>query len=354
MIVSLTCCLSDNSRPAVRFDSEGLKREPVSSSSLERTKVIPYIRHQRIEQGVNYVYCPAFQLAWNMLCENIIHEEVEIEPETELAGFLNKRYFTKEQLSEGSFVALAGYASEGIVETINNELKKKFTNPPVFRYETKDPREIITYSYMFKELSFAVPFEGEHDLTFDPENVGVTVEAFGFMDTSGSRDMKSQAILEYRGNRGEEFILSIRTENHNDELILAVVAPAGTIEETYDEIMQLRANDRHRELMGDVVLLIPKIMINVEHRYDELKYKHVLNFGDGSYFFAENVQTIVFVLNERGAIVESQSALIMAMAGPEAYIFNESFMLIMKEKDKTLPYLVLWIANEELLMKKEG
>ena len=99
---------------------------------------------------------------------------------------------------------------------------------------------------------------------------------------------------------------------------------------------------------------IPKINFNITHAYSELINKHFKNKGYVEYFIRKAQQDILFKMDEKGAILISE-ARILAGKGvsiPKHLIFDEPFLIYLKEKDRKYPYFAMWADNPELMIKK--
>ncbi|HLV50459.1 MAG TPA: hypothetical protein VKY44_00725, partial [Flavobacterium sp.] len=99
---------------------------------------------------------------------------------------------------------------------------------------------------------------------------------------------------------------------------------------------------------------IPMIEFNLKKKYNELI---------GNQFQAKNVmyeivdvnQQNAFVLNEKGAEVESMATMDAAASAeeiePKNLIFNKPFVVFLKRKNSDFPYFAVYISNPELLKK---
>jgi hypothetical protein len=63
---------------------------------------------------------------------------------------------------------------------------------------------------------------------------------------------------------------------------------------------------------------------------------------------AEARQTVRFSLDEGGADLESH-AIIATLGMPSSVVVDRPFLIALVEKGEAAPYLLLWIANDELL-----
>jgi hypothetical protein len=107
--------------------------EPVSmtmldDSKMEKTIMSPYMERQIIN-GTNLLYCSTFQLCWNEM-KNFMNGKIDLSGNPDMVTFLNKSLSTKNDISEKSYVAVAGFKKDNIEDTINTQLKSKFDNAP--------------------------------------------------------------------------------------------------------------------------------------------------------------------------------------------------------------------------------
>ena len=72
------------------------------------------------------------------------------------------------------------------------------------------------------------------------------------------------------------------------------------------------------------------------------------NFTD--YFIAQAIQNTKFQLNQKGAILESEAEIHLKKNGGEKryLVFSQPFLLMLREKGRTHPYLAVWFNNPEL------
>ena len=89
--------------------------------------------------------------------------------------------------------------------------------------------------------------------------------------------------------------------------------------------------------------------------YDELCNKKI----KGTNFEIQGaIQTVKFNLDNKGGSLKSEAALIMRMnlvpvEEIRNFDFSKPFVLILKEKDKEIPYFIADIKNDALLKKAE-
>ena len=108
-----------------------------------------------ILKGTNVLWCGTFQLAWNA-ARSLINDDLRFEHALSLVDVLNKHSFSKSDLDEASYVAMAGFVRDGIHERIGLALKHKFGGLATPRFIpskslTLRPQDIIAYAYLFKK-----------------------------------------------------------------------------------------------------------------------------------------------------------------------------------------------------------
>ena len=214
------------------FDTQNLLQ--VDAADLKTTDVSPHLEAP-IKGEANVVWCGTFQLSWNELC-SLLGEDLHFAgQEPEMVAILNKKAFLKDDLDDASYVALADFVRNDVHGRISRELLRKFGGRASPRFlpspaDTPRPQDIVAYSYLFKNLEFAVPFERiDEPLAFGKNRV----RCFGIGDVfnPGQTAMYGQVqVLDYQNP--DDFIVELRTKSERDRLILANVRPGKTLLET--------------------------------------------------------------------------------------------------------------------------
>jgi hypothetical protein len=325
-----------------------------SAEQLKATIVTAHLE-QPLEPGKNVLWCSTFQLAWNEICA-LIGEDVHLKTEPPLVAYLNKKAATKDDIDEDSYVALAGWVSEGILGKIQDALAGKFPNRPVpmpdIPQETR-PQDIIAYAYLSKNLEFPVPF-GRIDapISFNGQKVG----AFGIDKSQvASGSMFAQvSIIDYKTE--SDFIIELKTKSDRDRVFLAKITPDAALESTISAVnLRIHQATPSKMWWGDV-LKIPRFNFDITREYSELY---------GSYISSQNpkvapdslilraIQDIRFKLNEKGVRLESHSEIVFGCSAPlvtqHRMVFDRPFLLLLQKKDARVPYFALWVENAELM-----
>lgn len=329
----------------------------VDSSQLKNTVMVPYLS-AGIQKGQNLVYCSTFQLAWNELRNNIIKDDIKIDGNPEISDYLNSSHVSKGDLFEDCYVAKAGLKKDDIINTINKELRKKFGISAVQLDSNtiENPDDILAYAYLNKKISFKYLFEDlDNLLTFQTESGKKSVESFGirmYQNNAGYDKMITQVdIIDYQSD--DDFIIKLHGENPEDEIILAKTDPEDTLQDTVQVVEKRIKSGSTCSIDANDKLWIPVINFNLNKHYDELENKGIINSKFTGYYIKEALQNLRFRLNKGGAETESGAKLELTLGvtprKEKNLIFDKPFLVYLKEKDKTYPYVAIWVDNAEIM-----
>jgi hypothetical protein len=215
---------------------------------------------------------------------------------------------------------------------------------------------ITAKAYFKKALPFKDPLT-KFDSTFIFDNIDV--ETFGF------KFYCDFAKINYYLDKNN-FSISLYPKDENHEIIIVMMEnPQNSFKEYFTKHLlnsssftKNRTNEdywKHYFSPKDRVE-IPCIDFNIEKNYNEItntsfnsiKKKHLVNI-----FYQNNA----FILNETGAIVESEfietvDAIEDEQAKIKIMLFNKPFVVFLKRKDAYLPYFSIYIENTEILKPK--
>jgi hypothetical protein len=345
------------------FSDEGLV--VASADSLRTTTVTPHMEAP-IAPGLTVLWCGTFQLVWNEIC-TLIGEDLHFTADPPMVAAMNRKAFTRGDLDEASYVAVAGFIRDGIKERIPRALEERFHGaarpsalPPWDR--TPRPQDIVGYAYLFKLLEFPNRFERLDDpLDF----AGARVAAFGLgpYKSAQSRMLPQVRIHDYAGP--DDFVIELETKATKDSLVLAKVAPAATLAETAAAALARLRPEPPTAAPGDL-LAVPLVNFDVTRAYSEL---YSPSGGPPLRVVAANpqvakdlevlsaVQNIRFQMDEEGVRLKSDSHMSIGCmartAAPVAHllIFDKPFLILMKRQGAAAPYFALWMGSAELMVK---
>jgi len=340
-----------------------------SRSAITKTQHTTISLHLDEDIGLsnNLLYCASFQMAWNIMRDQIIKGDIILEPETLFVRNLNRQLLGKKDISSDSYVAVAGELSKDLVARTNKELQDKFGDQAVHGFNipqgTSNDRQLIAYAFLYKNLEFPTEFEKLDDpITFTANGDKTLVKGFGVKSFSSSKrhhEKLSQqvAVFDYRNEN--DFILLLTSKSVDDQIILAKVVPDKTLLQTYASVLHRVDKVKASELRDGETLRIPKIDFDITHSFSELENKRVMNKGWEGWFIAKAAQDIRFKLDEKGAVLKSRGFLSMmkaeappSMKKPRNFVFDKPFLVCLKQKNGDYPYFAMWLSNPELFIAK--
>jgi hypothetical protein len=271
---------------------------------------------------------------------------------------LNREDFTAADLDPASYVALADFERNHVEAEIRAALEKTFHGsaapeliPPVPPHP--GPDDFVAYAYLFKNLAFAHPFSDSGYLNFG----GRPVANFGFdEETRLDNGAPSQVQIDDYQAR-DNFIIELKTKSAADQLIIAQVTPAATLEATIDAVLARIAKTPPAPVEPGDTLRVPKLNFDLRHSFTDLQGL-VLQPTPAAkittpLILSEVQQLVRFQLNEKGAVLKSEAtitATALAMRTDHLLIVDHPFLLLLKETSSPRPYLALWIGNPTLLV----
>lgn len=316
----------------------------------------------------NLLWCSTFQLCWDSLGRDVLGGDPELENIPALAKNLNRHLTGVADLDDESFLATAGFGKDGILEKIRHALLERFSgnaNPDLLP-DAVGPDDIFAYAYLFKNLLFAEPF---HDLGAKPfvaperPNLLPQIDAFGLEPSLYAEETDHEQLERIRHQVSvhhyhdmNDFVIEIHSRSPGDRLLLARLQPKETLEETVAEVLDRVGHGTcpQPELGPKELLFVPKMDFDITKDFPEIEGRRLLNQGFETFFFAKAIQNVRFRLNERGAVLESEASMLLALSEPEVLPreFNlcAPHLLLMMRKGARTPYFALWIGNEELLV----
>jgi hypothetical protein len=335
--------------PSLKADAKNLKATVVSASA-----------DAPIAPGKNLLWCSTFQLVWNEGCR-YAGGDIRVMDEPPMVALLNKKLGDAKDVDASSCLVMSGLLEKGIVAQIRQELVRKFqgqADPDLLKSIEADlpPRGWLAYSYLFRSLPFAQKFRR---LTEPLEFGSAKVASFGLRGMSNREDARAAeqvAIPDYKSD--DDFILTLQPEDKSEQIVLAKIAPAETLQKTIEAVRARMASSKlkpwEQSLEAKEPLVVPVLNFEVLREYDELKGKEITTAGPlKDMLIVAAIQSIRFRLDENGAVLKSEAALGASKGMPpkklRQFIFDKPFLILLQRKDAAQPYFALWVDNPELL-----
>lgn len=332
------------------------------SGQLQNSVIVPTL-DTPMPEGKSVIWCSSFQIAWNKLKSDLAGEPVQIENSQDVADRLNAAPQSEADLPTGSYYAAAG-RSRDLAERVRKDMARQF---PRAR-PTALPSEgdvLSIFAYLQTGVRFEKPYPDlEKGFKFRGRS---TVEGFGFeyVHEGAYQAVRDQAAVLFTAGTGDagsrfggatEYAVDLCKNSRPNQIVLAVVKPESTLQATLtrlvDKIADPRNKQQHQGIGKMETLRVPNMHWRIEHRFTELEGpdKPARNAALQGLYIDQAVQVIHFKLDRNGADLASEAAIHFKGGGNE-YHFDRPFLLYIKKRDAEHPFLVMWIANDELSQK---
>ena len=277
--------------------------------------------------------------------------EVKFKNETPfIVNSLNKKNFTKDQLSENSYYIKVDVTRPELKEIIKNDIINKFNideTSTLDKINFDIPNSYTIYSFLYKKFEFETPFNVLDDDNFS--NSEEKVKYFG-ITTSSSESLREQVEVIFYNDQNN-FAIKLNTKN-NEDIILARIDSTNSFDETYNTIVENSKYEKNKSFNNEDTLKIPNLTVDTEISYDELCNRELANNKNNISYIKSAIQQINFSLNNEGGEVISRGIIqdiTKANSIKRDFNFTDSFYLFLKESDKEKPYLMLKIDNTDLM-----
>lgn len=327
----------------------------ISQNIKEKAEMTPTYTSKISSIDTNKVWVGTFNLVWNDFMNDVIGDKIEFEDGySALADELNKQTFTVEQLNKNSYFKIHGKENLTLKNQIEQGIKQKFneTSSIIDKCDWKKGEGYVLYAMLKKEFNFLEKFPTLNENTFGDSKE--KVKYFGIEPDTEQVASKNIEILFY--NSKEDFAIKLKTKEGEEVYLYRTTGENKSFEENYKE-MQVKQSKYNGEKTWNKndILNIPFIKVKDEINYDELCGRYIKNTD---WYIAQALQTIDFELNNYGGSVKSEALIetfksALLEKGRE-FIFNNDFILFLKEEDKTKPYFALKVDNTDILVNVEN
>jgi hypothetical protein len=305
----------------------------ISAIVPDSDSILSPIMEQKFVPGKNFVWCGSFQLAWNLL-------PPKFAPDCETTQFLNQHRGDKISIAPKDYLAKIA-KTENDLSVLNAELAKKFGADASTEIKEDLSNGHLIYACLRKTLAFTTDFA---DIREGIMFGGKRVRAFGiaaFRPEQNAAEGKQVSIFDCRSP--DDFIIRLAVSTP-DEVILARVPRQKTLAETVAAVEKRLSASRPEPLKHADKLFIPELSFDLDRDFPELER------GD----IDKAEQRVTFALNKHGAMVKSEARIVYKDGGNErTFSFNGPFLVCLKEKGETQPYLAVWVENAGIMAKIE-
>jgi len=309
--------------------------EVTSLDNLKQTVFVATLENP-ISENKNIIYTPTFLFAWDKIKEELKSPIIVGTTNSLDFNLLNQSISHQSSLTDNEYSATAEIIDGAIIA-------KAFFN-------------------------LILPFETKLQALDDPIKFDTTeVSAFG-MFYYNEDAIKFTQILYYKDDNN--FALKLIPKDKQHEIILVKgLEKYQTLKEaiklTNDLVAQGKQEQTDNKLLWKYQIVhedefaIPVIKFNISTNYKNIEGQSFSKADNKKHSVEVAYQRTGFILNENGAVVESEAVAAVDSASaepiitqPKKMIFDRPFLIIIKRADKTNPYFVMKVATAELLTRK--
>lgn len=295
------------------------------------------------------VWVGTFQLVWNDFINKILFNPVRFrEGNPTYVNELNKQEFSTNDLSEKSYYKFTGKVTKRTKKQISKAIKKKFKeSSDLLDKLDLNPRNdmFLIYAMLKKDFEFINEFDKLGHSLFAKDT---PAEFFGIDRNSNKTLDKGVEVLFY--NNSDDFAVQLLTKN-NDEVYLFRNSSNKPFNYLWHDMnkKQMKYKGNPKFAKADE-LKVPNIKFFEEKVFEELTNRRIMGTN---MVINQAMETIKFDMNNKGVKLKSEAAMTIMttalnpedMVPPRYFYFDDTFVIFLKEKEKTKPYFALRVHD---------
>lgn len=355
-----TCSSGAGMNPPSHDDIAGKATLTANASELKSTEIVADYEHG-LAEGRSTIWCSTMQLAWNELGSVMGAPVAASGGSGGAAGMgmvaaLNQSKVSRQDLDDGSYVAMGGFGKDDILGKIRAALQERFkgaASPKILPGKI-GPGEIYAYAYLFKNLEFATPFMRRKVALEFGGKEGKKVAAFGVWSDdrvqTWSEMVGQVSILKYESPK--DWTVELKSKATQDRLIISRRERGKTLAETVTAAMGVPAGSKPETMNHADRLVVPLLNFDLTREYSELSGVQ-LQGSKASGPVLSAAQNIRFRLDERGAVLKSEAGLKAGAAvQPKVreMVCDGPFLIVMMRAGAERPYFAMWVETGEVLV----
>lgn len=314
-------------------------------------EVLPTMATQ--SNAENRIWVGTFQIVWNEIIDNIVKSPIKfIGYDSKIASDLNKKEFTKNDISSSAYYTKYGKVSPKLKNEIEKGIKKKFHEKSdildMFDFSNQ-PNKIFVYAMLKKDFRFITAFDKLPQGYFGESKK--LVQYFGIKDNSNKQLYKNVYIMFYNNN--EDFAVKLNTKG-NDEVILYRTNDNDSFDKYFTTVTQKeKIYTGNRTFHKNDSLQIPNINLYNITSFEDLEGHEIANTN---FKIDKTIETIDFKMNNEGVKLKSEAAVMIRCTSlaPDSgryFLFNDNFVLFLIEKGQKNPYFAMRVHDVATLNK---
>lgn len=325
----------------------------INGGAKGKARMVPSFSSSISTMDENKVWCGTFNLVWNDFMNDVIGHKIEFEDgPSEMANELNEQKFTIDELDEKSYFKIHGIENLDLKNKIIQGIKNKFNEESTILERcdfNSEESGYVLYAMLKKEFNFLEPFSTAMG-SMEFKNSNTKVKCFGVDNTNNPVAGKNVEVLFY--NSTEDFAIKLKTIEGEEVYLYKTPSDNNSFEEKYFEMISKKDNYKgNNSWEKNDYLRIPFISVKDEINYDELCGRYIKD--KNRTYIKQALQTINFELNNVGGSVKSEALIEITESATieigRKFLFDDNFVLFLKEENKEKPYFALNVDNIDLL-----
>lgn len=292
------------------------------------------------------VWVGTFQLVWNDFMDKIAFNQIKFPAGTPvIVNELNRQDFTEEDISSRSYYKYLGNIQKNTKKVIAKAIKRKFNETSDILDQldlTPSKQRFIVYAMLKKDFKFVVPFDKLGKAPFR----NMEAEYFGISKDSRKELDNGVEVLFY--DNPSDFAVKIDTEG-DDEVYLYKTSNTKTFNYIYEDMLKKESAYQGNKKFAEVdELKIPNLNFFEEKIFEEICGNRVKGTN---LIIDEAIESIRFNMNNAGVELKSESSILAKTTAlfpieeARLFYFNDTFVIFLKEKEKTKPYFALRVHD---------
>ena len=318
----------------------------VEISNASNIDILPTMQSKSNVQ--DRVWAGTFQLVWNDLIDKVAFGSVRFADGTpEIAQELNKRSFESTDISLKSYYKYVGKITKNTKAKIEKAILRKFDEKSDILDKldwTPARQRYVLYAMLKKDFEFTQPFDKLGRDSFRD----MTAEYFGINSNSDNRLGEGVTVLFY--NSPNDFAISLSTMN-NDEVFLYKTNTTKPFNYIYSDMLKKSSMyEGDKEFQNIDELKVPNLKFFEEKEFNDLTFMRI----KGTQLMIDKaIETVKFEMNNKGVRLKSEAAITTRLTSanpsedsePRYFYLDDTFVLFLKEKEKSKPYFALRVYD---------
>jgi hypothetical protein len=312
---------------------------------LNNNTIVPTMDY-RINE-TNLFYSPTFEISWGKLKDNVfMGQPIKLVNNVSYLDSLNSYKHNENDFKNLKYLSIVGVITNEQADSLNR-LSKHLGLKTQIDFQNFVGK-LVAYTSLEYEMQYLTVFERIYDnpLTFNTSKVN----SFGislYYPPDNYDIGKQVKIYDFKSN--DDFIITIKLQDPDKELILAKLQPNTTLDLTYKTVLERISQGKIDTLGYNDVLQIPILDFHLNHTFKELINNPFKNKCCKGMILNEARQFMAFRMDEAGILFESESELQVFCVSEHRLIFDKPFLIVLKNKNSINPFFAGWINNSNCM-----